>query len=67
VPAARFKTIRAVVEARVPDHITEKSLILALTRILEHPIQLGFKGNKDTLVKPKFKSYSRVKTAEVRK
>jgi len=62
-----WKTIRAVVECRVPSHITEKSLVNALTRILEHPIQLGFKGNKETLVRPKFKAYSRVSAAEKRK
>lgn len=61
-----WKTIRAVVECRVPSHITEKSLVLALDRILQHPIQLGFAGNKETLVKPKFKQFSRVKAAEAR-
>lgn len=59
-PQQEWKTIRAVVECRVPSHITEKSLVSALGRILQHPIQLGFAGNKDTLVKPKFKSFSRV-------
>lgn len=63
---AKFKTIRAVVECRVPEHITEKALVNALERVLLYPIQLGFKGNPDTLVKPKFKSYSRVRTAEKR-
>jgi hypothetical protein len=57
----KFKVIRAVVECKVPDHITEKALVNALTRILVHPIQLGFQGQKDTLVTPSFKQYSRVR------
>lgn len=65
-PVQEFKTIRAVVECKVPQHITEKSLVQALDRILQHPIQLGFSGNKETLVKPKFKSFSRVLAAEKR-
>lgn len=61
-PTKERKTIRAIVECVVPANIPEKALVLALGRILEHPIQLGFKGNKDTLVRPKFKSYSRHKS-----
>lgn len=62
----KFKTIRAVVECRVPEHITEKALVNALTRVMKYPIQLGFQGQKDTLVEPKFKSYSRVRDAKAR-
>lgn len=64
VPGSKFKTIRAVVECRVPQHITEKSLVGALKRIMEHPIQIGVRGDKKTLVKPEFKSYSRVRAAD---
>lgn len=61
-----YKTIRAVVECRVPQHVTEKSLVSHLRMILgKWPIQLGFKGDRETLVRPEFKSYSRVRTAEI--
>ncbi len=59
-----MKTVRAVIECRVPDHISEKSLVMALKRILIHPIQLGYRGDRNTLAKLDFKSYSRVRTAE---
>jgi hypothetical protein len=61
-----MKTVRAAVECRVPDSVTEKDLVLTLRRILLYPIQLGFKGDVNTLAMPKFKSYSRVRTYERR-
>lgn len=61
------KVIRAVVECGVPDHVTEKQLVWALKRILKYDIQLGNPGDLSTLVKPDFKSYSRVVAAEKRR
>lgn len=63
----KYKTIRAVVEVRVPAHITEKTLVWHLKDILKWPIQLGLRGDPTTNVRPKFKSYSRVTTAERQK
>jgi hypothetical protein len=58
-----YKTIRAVVECRVPENITEKDLVWHLKDILKWPLQLGRKGQHDTLVKPEFKQFNRVVTA----
>jgi hypothetical protein len=59
-----YKTIRAVVECRVPQHVTEKRLVWHLKEILKWKIQLGLPGDLETLVKPQFKSYARVRQAE---
>lgn len=59
-----YKTVRAVVECRVPSNISERKLVTALSRILKYPIQLGTPGRRETLFPLTFKSYSRVRTAE---
>ena len=61
----KYKTIRAVVEVRVPEHITEKRLVWHLKYILKWPLQLGIKGDTATLVRASVKSYGRVRTAEM--
>lgn len=61
-----YKTIRAVVEVRVPQNITEKKLVLHLKNILEWPLQLGFKGDRKTLFKTSIKSYAKFQQAEDR-
>lgn len=61
-----YKTIRAVVEVRVPQHVTEKALVWKLKEIIKWPIQLGYEGDRSTLVKPQFKQYSRVRAYENR-
>jgi hypothetical protein len=58
-----YKTIRAVVECRVPEGVTEKALVWHLKDVLKWPLQLGHKGDPATLVKPEFKQFSRVVTA----
>lgn len=60
------RVIRAVVEAGVPDDITEKRLVQKLRDILRYPIQLGYPGNRETLRRVEVKSYSRVRAAGVR-
>lgn len=62
----KYKTIRAVVECRVPQYVTEKELVWTLKRLLEWPIQVGHPGNTETLVRPSFKQYSRVRAYERR-
>lgn len=66
-PGGGYRTVRAVVECRVPSHISERKLVTALSRVLKYPIQLGVPGNRDTLFPLNFKSYSRVRGAENRK
>lgn len=61
-----YKTIRAVVECKVPQHVTEKALVRKLGAVLIHPVQLGLPGDRGTLVRPLFKAYSRVRAAEKR-
>ena len=58
-----YRTIRAVVECRVPDNITEKDLVWHLKDVLKWPLQLGRKSQHDTLVKPEFKQFNRVVSA----
>lgn len=56
-----YKTIRAVVECRVPPDITEKDLVWKLKEILRWPIQISrVKGRRDSLVKVDVKQFSRV-------
>lgn len=59
-----YKTIRAVVEMRVPQHITEKRLVWHLKDILKWPLQLGLVGDHETLGRAVIKSYSKVSAAE---
>lgn len=61
------KTVRAVVECRVPASVSEKQLVQKLRTILIWPIQLGFPGQQETLVEAKIKSYARVRQAEERR
>jgi tRNA U38,U39,U40 pseudouridine synthase TruA len=56
----KYKTVRAVVEVRVPERITEKQLVHKLEELIKWPIQLGYQRDHETLVKPKFKQFSRV-------
>lgn len=63
-PGGGRHRVRAVVECVVPDHISERKLVSALSRILKYPVQLGTPGDRSTLFPLTFKSYSRVRTAE---
>lgn len=58
------KVIRAVVEVGAPDSVTEKDLVRKLKQILQYPLQLGFPGDRETLLKAEVKSFSRVQAAQ---
>lgn len=56
-----YKKIRVVVECMAPDDMTEADLLCKLKEIIKWPIQLSReKGRRDTIVRPKFKRFSRV-------
>ena len=61
-----YRTVRVVIECRVPQHITEKQLVWKLKRILKWPIQLGHEGDHTTLVRPLIKEYGKVRAYERR-
>lgn len=61
-----YRTIRAVIECRVPHDVTEKDLVWSLKRILPWPIQVGRSGARETLVRPQFKEYGKVRAYERR-
>lgn len=61
-----YRTVRAVIECRVPAYVTEKQLVWHLRDILKWPIQLGQKGNHETLVRTQIKEYGKVRAYERR-
>ena len=59
-----YKTIRVVCEMRVPEDVTEKSLVWRMKELLPWPIKLMRRGGKTFRGGLTFKSYSRVRQSE---
>lgn len=61
------RVVRVVVEVGAPDGVTERDLARKLREILKWPIQLGRPGDRELLLRPEVKWFSRVAAAEKRR